>query len=130
MDRLFETVQDHEKRINSLEKANLSIGHQIELLAEQMKGMKSNFAEVQQTVVQEGEKSRTANEKLIERFDKSNDRLWKHIEEASSYEQMAEQAAAEREQETKRTKLQIVRDWSIAGGVIYLIVQEVLTRYL
>ena len=51
MDRLFETVQDHEKRINSLEKANLSIGQQIELLAEQMKGMKSNFSEVQQTVV-------------------------------------------------------------------------------
>ena len=130
MDRLYETVQDHEKRINSLEKANLTIGHQIELLAEQMKGMKSNFAEVQQTVVTEGQKSREANEKLIERFDNSNDRLWKHIEKAEQYEQMAEQAAADREQETKRTKLQIVRDLSLAGGMLYLIVQELLTRFL
>ena len=130
MDRLYETVQDHEKRINSLEKANLSIGHQIELLAEQMKGMKSNFAEVQQTVVQEGQKSRESTEKLIDRFDKSNDRLWAHVDKIESYEQMAEQAAADREQETKRTKLQIVRDVSLAGGMVYLIVQELMTRFL
>lgn len=123
---LRQQIQDHEKRINTLERANLVVGHQVELLSEKVEGMKANFQEVQKTVIEEGEKNRLMTEKVIERYDSTNDKIWSQMERMEA----RDEAAAVREFETKRTKLQIFRDAMVTGGAFYLILQELVTRFL
>lgn len=120
MDWLVQKVNGHDKRISDLEMHNLQTTHSLEMLSQQVKGMDANFMKLEKTMLEEGEKNRVAQDRLIDRFDKNNERQWAYLDKQKSYEE----TAAVREHETKRTKFQIIRDIFVAGGIGYLIIQE------
>lgn len=120
MDWVDRRLNDHEKRISDLELSHMSFNHKLELLSEQVKGMDANFAKLENTVVAESEKNRAQSERLIDRFDKNNERQWAYLDKQKSYEE----TAAVRDHEIKRSKFQIIRDIFVSGGIVYLIIQE------
>ncbi|MBA4294355.1 hypothetical protein C0431_15455 [bacterium] len=99
MDRLHETVQQHSVEITQLKMDALQRDHKIDLLTAKVDGMNLQFSELKNTVQAEGSKSR-------EEMSKVTDRLWSHIEKMEAYDQ----AAAERGDELRKTKLQIFKE--------------------
>lgn len=110
MDRLHETVQQHTADITQLKLDALQRDHKIDLLTSKVEGMNLQFSELKSTVTADGTKTREAMEKVTDKLDKNTDRLWAHIEKMEAYEQ----AAAEREDDVTKTKLQTFKDIMVA----------------
>lgn len=114
MERLTEMVGDHEKRLNDLEVDRLKQNHQIEVLGMKVDGMGAQFTEMKATVKEDGVKTRESIEKSQEKREKSDEKMNDWIRSQFDNLKASEEAAATRDFETKRTKLQIARDVMLA----------------
>lgn len=124
MERLREQIIDHEKRIQDLELGGRDQKHQIELLSIEVKGMNAQFSELKAAVKEDGTKTRESIQKSDDQHAASSQRMTEFFMKQFETLQANEEAAATFDRETKRTKLQIVRDVLLAllGGSI--VIQE------
>lgn len=110
MDRIHETVQQHSLEIQQLKIDGIQRDHRIELLMAEVKGMGAQFVELKSTVHQDGAKTRESIDKIMDKADKQNDWMRAKIDNIDQFEE----AAATREHETKRTRMQVIKDIALA----------------
>lgn len=129
MERLDKIVEKHEERIGALELEGIKRNHQMELLVLKVEGMGNQFTDLKTAVKEDGAKTRDSIEKSQEKADKQNDWMRTRIEALDSYEEAAavrEHETVKERETTKRTKLQIVRDVTLAVVGSSLVLQEII----
>lgn len=112
-------LQDHSKRIYDLEAAKMKSDHELEKFSIRLESTDQKVTELKTAVRDDGEKTRKDVETVLTEMKSNNEWMRKFIDS----DKAAEVAASQQAEETKRTRIQTVKDvlqsvFTLLGSIV------------